>query len=346
MEQRKVYLNCGPVHMYPVAASVGLVVTPFAIEITTIIQFANIPKNYCPWLFHYPVQTANGHLVQCGIFHNAKQYVPAVMFDEQTQTVTMGPCVPQQHTLVFTLVNVYVPSFQQTFLAHLHLGVSFFPCVTSIKVRNLVTRKLEHISAQVRSFSGEILALLKPDGLDTEWVSTQLMLHEPVNAKIHIYLMEDICFGINDVYWGYQNNQYWALLPEKSVKNRASNLSLWILKPRVHDIQYLRFYAANVGSAPKIRLQFEDLVVTAARIISRRDCFFNDTQCVTADSENGDTLALLGEKVAALDLPDYRNPSKINPELLDCVSNKAEWTWRTELPLTPHICRMMAPLGL
>lgn len=346
MEQRKVYLSCGPVYLYPVAASVGLVITSFAVEVTTIVQFANIPNIYGPWLFHFPVQTANGHLVQCGILHNTPQHSPIVMFNEAQQTVVMGPCAPQQNILVFTMVSVYVPSFQQTFLAHLHLGSPLLPCVTSIKVRNLVTNNTQNMSVQLRSFNGDIISLLKPDDVDSEWLGTQILLKEHFNAKIHIFLMDHICFGVSEVYWGQEEKQTWVLIPEKNIGRKHSNLSLWVLKPRIHDVNFMRFYATTLPMAPKKKFEYEDLVVEAARIICKRDSFFQCVTCLTLYSEDEQNLSLLGEKVAALDLPDYRNPKITNPNLLDCISEKASWSWRTETPLTPHIFRMIAPLEL
>ena len=357
MEQRKVFLSCGPAHMYPVAASVGLVVTSFAIEMTTVVQFANVPRTFGPWLLHFPVQTANGHLVQCGVLHNTAVYHPSVMFHESHQTVCVGPCSPVQNTLVFTLVIVYVPSFQQSFIAHLHLGTPQIPCVTSVKVRNLMHRKVDlstlpqqpsDISVQVRTYSGSMASLLQTDCLDKEWSATQMVLSHKDNFKLHVYLMENNCFGISEIYMGQQDDRRWILVPERDDLPKSMQSCLWVLKPRAPDNHYLRFYAAMELFSPPpdtTLVGFEELVVLAARIICKRETFFKSMPCLTMHSD-ADTLSSLGSKVSPLDLPDYRNPHKIDPGLLDFFSDKVDWSWRTEMPVTPHINSMIACLDL
>lgn len=323
MEQRKVVLSSGAFKQYPTIARVGVIVCSCAVEITTVLQFDSLPQY--PWFLYFPTSIANGRLTETAVLHNQRQTTPKVAFFQQQQTVVVGPCVPNQSTLIFTVVVVYVPSYRQSFILHLHMGTQFVPCRTTVSVRSLVSG---HTQAQVRGFKGHILGIVGRDAVT-------VTINEPNNSKLHVYL--DGCFGPTQPFWvSDDQKRIWLFAP---TCERMPMPKLWVLKPPGRDISVISFYVSEMARPPRFVSPAEpqDLLSIAASIIGQPDdSFFTEgTPCITADS---DALLLrsLSRKVHEL----------VAGGLFNAWLNALDWSWRNEITPDAHIDSILAVMGL
>lgn len=323
MEQRKVLLSCGIVAIPPKRANINLIVTELAVEITTVVHFDLVPFPG-PWYLQYPVNTANGRLTNCRV-SNFNGWQPCVAFNVEKQMVAIGPCYAPE--LTFTMVTVHVPSFCQSFIAHLHLGMPNAPCMTTIRVQNLMEMPL---TAQVRTINGTIRAVMSADDLDADYMETTLSLSEACNTKVNIYLHPNSFFGIPEdkVFMAvHANGDAWGF----SITAKALPYpSVWILKPPARDINFIRFYASPITNVGVFYGGKHELFAVAAKIICNKDCFFERVVCEQEQMELDRTLLnnIWGS-------PSYQ-------AVQDPVPN----TWRSEPNLTPHVQRMLACIGL
>ena len=339
MEQRKVVLSCGPLQLAPTSARIGVLVTHCAVEVTTILQFDNIPTGPVTtgfimpaWYLYFPVSVANGRLTETAILHNLSQFTPTVSFFKQQSTVIVGPCVPNQQTLVFSFVTVYVPSYRQSFILHLHMGARYQPCSTMIRIRSMLT---EDVSAQIRGFNGVIQAVLQPEVQDdcsvNSYISTHVMLDDMNNSKLHVYTTG--CFGVQQPFCVFDGDKYWQF--SNQVKGQAH---LWILKPPARDFGLLCFYVSETTKPHNLQ-EPQDVLAVAASIINHRDepyFFVDKTPCITLHSHR-DQLQAFCSKVYDL----LMHGAVFQPWL-----NAMDWTWRTEITETPSVHRILAVLGL
>jgi hypothetical protein len=323
MEQRKVVLSCGPLTRYPVSARVGVILTSCAIEITTVLQFDNIPRY--PWFLYFPTSTANGRLTETAILHNQRQPEPQVAFFSQQQTVVLGPCVPHQSTLIFTLVTVYVPSYRQSFILHMHMGTVFSPCQTTVRVESLLSGD---VTAQIRGYNGRILSIINEK-------HATLNLQDTSNSRLHVYL--EGYFGPSKPFWVADDQQRTWLFSQFSDRMPVPNL--WILKPPARDIGVISFYVSEVPKPPRAVLPAEpqDLLAIAAAIIcdTKAVFFVEGTPCITVHSDER-LLRSLSRKVHDL----------VAGGLFYDWINPLDWSWRNEIQRDPNIDRLLAVMGL
>ena len=314
MEQRKVLLTSGPKALVPTSANVSLVVTCMAVEVTTVVTFTNI---LWPgfWNLSFPVNTGNGRLVQCAVVENALSGTPKVAFNNQTKTIAMGPCAPQFRTLVYTIVIVYVPSFRQSFISHLHMGSVMIPCITTVRIRNMLTG---NIKAQIRENGGQVHSLVHPEDADSDWLTTTVSLQGLSNYKIHVFLNDALTFGVDKALWvGDGINHYIIAKRAKYLPNPQ----LWVLKPPAPETCYVSFYASPVPKFPDTIKPAEpqEILTVAAKIICNRDVFFDTVHCMS-------------DSVISLD--NIYNP---------CMT---EWSWRDDVKTSPLIENMISFLEL
>jgi hypothetical protein len=332
MEQRKVMLTDGRVQIAPSSATVGLVVSALAIEVTTVLTFKHIPW-YMPLYLHFPVNTANGRLEQCAVLHNNAMWLPSVSFNSQTQTIVIGPCLPEHSSLLFSLVIVYVPSFKQSFIGHLHMGSRACPCPTILYIRNMLPTP---ITAQVRAFNGSVLRICQTDALDTDWLEARVVLNEVSNCKVHVFLSDEQVFGIEQACCVRGGTGVWAL------SNRTDYMPdphLWVLKPPMRDLHYARFYVSEV-TAPlpnAATMEPQELIAAGAKIVCNRDVFFEGVTCTTVHSDLYSRVSM-ANKLFSLDLHDE--------EMLRPWLDVAGMSWRTDVHVTPLLASMLRSLGL
>jgi hypothetical protein len=309
---------------YPTSARVGIVTASCAVEVTTVLQFDHIPQN--PWFLYFPTSTANGRLVETAVLHHRLEVEPKLAFFKPQQTVVIGPCVPEQSTLIFTIVTVYVPSYRQSFILHMHMGTLNYPCQASVSLRNLVAGG---IHAQLRGYNGQILGMLHDD----KTVSTAT-LRDSNNCKLHIYL--EGCFGVTQPFWVTDGTQTWLF---SLTAERMTQPTMWILKPPARDITVVSFFVTNISRGPRTVSSGEpqELLVIAASIISGKieSFFVEGTPCITEDSEEH-LLRSLSRKVQDL----------VVGGLFHAWINALDWSWRNEIKQDSSIDSILAVMGL
>jgi hypothetical protein len=323
MEQRKVMLSCGLIGIPPKRANVSLIVTELAVEVTTVVHFDNVPFAG-PWYLNYPVNTANGRLTNCKV-STFDRCQPCVAFNAERQIVAVGPCYAP--TLTFTMIMVYVPSFCQSFITHLHLGMPNAPCMTTLRIQNWLNMPL---TAQVRTINGNIRAIVLADDMDADYLETTLSLSDLSNTKVNIFLHSESYFGIpdNKKFLVVKNNgEAWAF---STTQKGLPYPSVWVLKPPFRDINFIRLYASPI-SIVGVSHGKHELFAMAAKIICDRESFFDRVVCEQEIPE---------QDLTPLNTAVWGYPS------FQPLSVQQHSSWRSEPKLTPHVQRILACLDI